>query len=503
LNAIYFPNSDGSHHVNAVVTQNDNEIAMLAGTYHEEDGQGLINAEATLENLPLSLANAFLPKGTVSLKGATSGILSVSGPTSNPLFTGTLATQSMHVLAEDYSVDLTIPDDTLHITGSHLDFDRIEAYAAGNSPLTLDGSVDFSDLERIKLSVDINAKNYKLIDAPQSHTALTYGKVYVDMSARAWGTLDNLKVRGQLTVLGNTDVTYVLRDSPITVKDQLSDIVTFCDFSDTTHVQPIQKRGQSVDALIVLSVEQAAQVHCMLSENGSDYVDLQGGGELTLTYDLENDMRLYGRYTIEQGMMRYSIMAIPLNDFKIQSGSYVEFTGNVSNPTLGISASERVKASVTENDVPRNVAFDVGLALSKTLEDMGLAFTLDAPEDMTVQNELSAMSVEERGRVAVTMLVTGMYMTDDFNFKSGFSYANTLNAYLQSAINNIAGQALSTVDLSFGIENSTTASGGTTTDYSFSFRKRFWGNRISLVLGGKVSSGSEAENNGQTIIDNV
>ena len=134
---------------------------------------------------------------------------------------------------------------------------------------------------------------------------------------------------------------------------------------------------------------------------------------------------------------------------------------------------------------------------------MGLTFTLEAPEDMTVQNELTAMSTEDRGRVAVTMLVTGMYMTDDFNIKNGFSYTNTLNAYLQSAINNIAGQALSTVDLSFGIENSTTSTGKTTTDYSFSFRKRFWGNRISLVVGGKVSTGEDAENTGQTIIDNV
>ncbi len=503
MNAIYFPNTDGSHHVDAVVTQDDNEIAMLAGTYWQQDGEGRIDAEATLESLPLSLADAFLPQETVSLRGAASGLLTVTGRTSNPLITGTVATESMHVLSQDYSIDLTIPDDTLRIKGSHLDLDRIEAYAAGNSPLTIDGSLDFSDLQRITLSVDIAAKNYKLIDAPQSHTALAYGKVYVDMNARAWGTLDNLKVRGRLAVLGNTNVTYVLRDSPITVQDQLSDIVTFCDFSDTTQVKPQARRGQSVDAVILLSVEQSAQVHCLLSEDGSDYVNLQGGGELTLTYDLENDLRLYGRYTIDQGVMRYSIMAIPLNDFKIQSGSYVEFTGDTANPTLGISASERVKASVTENNVPRNVAFDVGLTLSQTLANMGLTFTLEAPEDMTVQNELSAMSAEERGRVAVTMLVTGMYMTDNFNFKSGFSYANTLNAYLQSAINNIAGQALSTVDLSFGIENSTTATGGTTTDYSFSFRKRFWGNRISLVLGGKVSSGREAQNNGQTIIDNV
>lgn len=503
LQAAYFPNSDGSHHVDAALTQDEKEIATLAGTYLTQEDEGRMEAEATLESLPLSLANAFLPQGAVSLSGAASGQVSVTGRASNPILTGTLTTESMHVTAEDYNIDLSIPDDTLRIKGSRLDLDHIKAYAAGNSPLTLNGSLDFSDLQRVSLSLDIAAKDYKLIDAPQSHTALAYGKVYVDMNARAWGTLDNLRVRGRLAVLGNTDVTYVLRDSPVTIHDQLSDIVTFGDFSDTTQVKPTPGRGQSVDAVLLFSVEEAAQVHCLLSEDGSDYINLQGGGELTLTYDPENDLRLYGRYTIGQGVMRYSIMAIPLNDFRIQSGSYVEFTGDTGNPTLAISASERVKASVTENSVPRNVAFDVGLSLSQTLADMGLTFTLEAPEDMTVQNELSAMSPEERGRVAVTMLVTGMYMSEGFNVKNGFSYANTLNAYLQSAINNIAGQALSTIDVSFGIENSTTATGGTTTDYSFSFRKRFWGNRISLVVGGKVSSGSEAQNNGQTIIDNV
>ena len=135
---------------------------------------------------------------------------------------------------------------------------------------------------------------------------------------------------------------------------------------------------------------------------------------------------------------------------------------------------------------------------------MGLKFTLEAPEDMTVQNELSAMSEEERGRIAITMLVTGMYLNDNGEMQGGFNYANTMNAYLQGAINNLAGQALSnSVDLNFGIENNTNQSGDQTTDYSFSFRKRFWGNRVSIIIGGKISTGKNAVNTGQTIIDNV
>ena len=143
------------------------------------------------------------------------------------------------------------------------------------------------------------------------------------------------------------------------------------------------------------------------------------------------------------------------------------------NPRLNIAASERVKSNVTENGVPKNVAFDVGLKITQTLEDMGLKFTLDAPEDMTVQNELTAMSEEERGRIAITMLVTGMYLNDNSEMQGGFDASNTMNAYLQGAINNLAGQALSnSVDLNFGIENNTHQGGEQTTDYSFSFRMR-------------------------------
>ena len=318
-----------------------------------------------------------------------------------------------------------------------------------------------------------------------------------------WGTLSDLKMRGRFDVLGNTDVSCVLTDTPITVDDQLSDIVTFCDFTDTVAVAPTEVVRQNIDIQMNVGIAETAQIHCFLSDNGNDYIDLQGGGEMTMTYDLQNDMQLWGRYTIIKGVMRYSLMAIPLNDFHIEQGSYVEFQGNMMNPRLSINASERVRSTVTENSVPRSVAFDVGLALSKTLDDMGLEFTLQAPEDLTVQNQITAMTAEERGRVAVTMLVTGMYVTDDSETNGGYNYANTLNAYLQGAINEIAGKALSTVDVNFGIAEGTSEVGTKTTDYSFSFAKRFWGNRISVIVGGKVSTGRDAVNTGQTIIDNI
>ena len=503
LNGAYFPNADGSHHVDGIITKDGEEILLLNGKYHEDKGKGKMDGAASFQRMPFAFLNAFMPDGPFAMSGYAWGDFTVSGRTDNPVLNGELRTDSLRIKADSYNVNLQIPDHTITVVDSRLNLNRIEAYAAGKTPLVLDGNIDFSNLSRVNMDMNVRANDYQLINAPKKQGSLAYGKVFVNLGGRLWGPLSDLKMRGRLSVLGNTDVSCVLTDTPLTVDDQLADIVTFCDFTDTIAAEPIDAKRQSIDMQMSVSIAETAQIHCFLSDNGNDFIDLQGGGDVTLTYDLQNDMQLWGRYTIGKGTMRYSLMAIPLNDFQIAQGSYVEFQGKMMNPRLNIHASERVRATVTENSVPRNVAFDVGLAISRTLEDMGLEFTLQAPEDLTVQNQLSAMTAEERGRVAVTMLVTGMYVTDDSETNGGYNYANTLNAYLQSAINEIAGKALSTVDVNFGIASGTSEVGTTTTDYSFSFAKRFWGNRISVIIGGKVSTGRDAVNSGQTIIDNI
>ena len=503
LNGVYFPNDDASHYVDGIVTLDGEEILLLNGRYCEQGGKGRMDGEASFRHMPFALLNAFMPDGPLTFSGHAWGDFSVDGYTESPVLNGQMRTDSLRIDADRYSVRLQIPDHEIPVSGSRLSLNRIEAYAAGKTPLVLDGSIDFSSLDRVQLDLNVRANDYQLINAPKRQGSLAYGKVFVNLGGRLWGTPDDLRMRGRIDVLGSTDVSCVLTDTPLTVDDQLADIVTFCDFNDTIAAEPTDMQHENIDVQMNVNIAETAQVHCFLSETENDYIDLQGGGDMTLTYDSQNDLQLWGRYTIGKGTMRYSLMAIPLNDFQIAQGSYVEFQGDMSNPHLNINATERLRSTVTENSMPRNVAFDVGLAISRTLEDMGLEFTLQAPEDISVQNQISAMTQEERGRVAVTMLVTGMYVTDDSDRNGGYNYANTLNAYLQSAINNIAGKAMSTVDVNFGIQSGTSETGTATTDYSFSFAKRFWGNRISIIVGGKVSSGSDAVNTGQTIIDNI
>jgi hypothetical protein len=517
VNAVWFPNPDGTQVVDGQLTQNGREVLLLNGSYWTDrtTDEDNIRATATLQRLPLLLANGFIPGDILRLDGYAVGALSVEGPLSALRLNGTLATDSMDIKSIPYSVHLALPADTLHINDSQLEFKNIRAFSVSETKnsrpdldvehaLVLNGTVNFQNLDDIKLNMSAFANNFRLINAPKSKKAQAYGKAYVDAAIVIVGNLQNLRVGGKLKLLGNTDLTYVVTDTPLSADNQLDGLVTFCDFSDTTTVVVEEKAPMDIRLNLILAIDEAATVHALLSEDGNDHVEIEGGGELNFSYHPIAGNRLYGRYTILSGKLDYSLVVASLKDFKLHSGSYIEFTGDPLNPTLSLSASERKKANVSEGKGSRTVLFDVGLKVTRNLKDLGLEFTIEAPEDLSCQQEIQAMSKEQRGRVAVTLLATGMYISDSRQASGGgFAANDALNSFLQSQINNVAGKALKTVDIGFGMDNVTNETGATHTDYNFSFAKRFWGNRISVIVGGKVSSGNNVQNTGESIINNI
>jgi hypothetical protein len=310
-------------------------------------------------------------------------------------------------------------------------------------------------------------------------------------------------MRGRLDVLGSTDLTYILLDSPLSTDNQLDELVKFTDFTETIETKVERPTPDGLDIDLTLNIDQGTHVLCALNADQSNYVNLFGGGDLRMKYNTDG-ISMTGRYTMSSGEMKYSLPVIPLKTFTIHDGSYVEFTGDPMNPRLNLTATERTRASVgNEGTQSRSVLFDCGVVITKTLNDMGMEFIIAAPEDNAVASELAAMTIEQRGKLAVTMLTTGMYLSDGNT--SGFSMNSALSSFLQSEINNITGNALKTLDLSVGLDNTTDASGAMHTDYSFKFAKRFWNNRLKVQIGGKVSSGQDAATQGQnqSFFDNV
>lgn len=504
IDAVYLPKTGGEHHASAFISSNGEEVLACNGTYFDRDG-GTFEGDAQLHDFPLQMLNGFMAGTDVALKGIAGGDLRVNGSLDKPVINGSLDLDSAHIYSDVYGFDLRTDERALDIKDSRIIFSDYRLFSTGKEPMVLNGTFDMSDFERMRMDFAMRAKNFELINTRKKAQSMLFGKVYANYIGTLKGTTDNLSLRGKLEVLDRTDVTYILKDSPLSVDDRLHDLVQFTNFKDSTQTaQPEKAVDGGMDITMGISISDAAIFHCNLSDDGQSYVKLEGGGDMTLRMTQQGDMRMTGLFTTNSGEMKYQLPVIPLKTFQIVQGSYVQFTGDVMNPTLNIAAKERTKAVVTEDDKQRSVAFDVGVKITKPLNDMGLEFTIEAPEDLNIQNQLASMSAEQRGKAAVTMMATGMYMTDETMMSgSGFKANNALNAFLQSEIQNIAGSALKTIDINLGVESGTSQTGTSTTDYSFQFAKRFWGNRISVIIGGKVSTGADATNSAESFINNV
>jgi hypothetical protein len=503
---VYVPRVDGTHQVNGILFSDGEEVATVNGTYNSK-GDGYLDAGIDMDHTPLYLLNGFFPDRIMGLRGYGEGKLTVKGQLSKPDVNGEIYLDSSYIYSEPYGVEMRFANDPVIIENSRLLFENFELFANNDQPLNVSGYFDFSDLDRMNMDVKMRATNFELIDAKENPRSEAYGKAFVNFYGVMQGPVANLQMRGKLDVLGSTDMTYVLKESELTTDNQLEELVKFTDFSDTTTAVVDKPVPLGFDMKMTINVDETAHILCMLNADHTNYIDLQGGGELRMSYNNVDDLQLNGRYTLNSGEMKYSLDVIPLRTFTIQDGSYIEFRGNPYNPRLKITATETIKATVgSGTSVGRVVDFNCGVKLTQTLEKPGIEFIISAPNDVSQQDELNTMSKEERSKIAIAMLASGMYLADGNT--SSFSMNSALTSFLNSQINNIAGSAMRSMGLDLGmtVDNSTNASGAIHTDYNFKFSKRLWNNRLSVIVGGRVSTGAQIEgvqNNNNSFFDNV
>ena len=507
LAAVYLPLSKNDHQVDFHLFRDRKEIASATTLYKtgiHDSVSGLVN----ITELPLEMANPFIPDEMAKMSGRLEGNVTISGRSLTPQTEGFLQMDSASVFVGAAGSTYRFDTKKLEIKNNRLLFSNYNLYAYGKNPFVINGDINLADPSRMLANLKLDAENLQLVDVKRNKESLVYGKLFVNMNSTLRGPLDALTMRGNLQVLGNTDLTYVMKDSPLTVQDRLADLVTFTSFTDSLlydqaqEVTPLQLEG--LDILLSIRIDPAVRLQADLSADQESRIELEGGGDLYFQYTPQGDMFLNGRYTLSGGSILYALPVIPKKKFNIQEDSYVEWNGDPMDPLLNLTATERVRTAVTIDDQsPRQVNFDVGISLKQRMNDLQLAFTLEAPEDMSMQNQLSAMGEEERSKQAVSMLVTGMYLgSGSGTGKVNMDMGAALNSFLQKEITNLAGSALKTVDISLGVESSEENDGGKRTDYSFRFSKRFYNDRIRVVLGGRISTGDVPEQT-QSFIDNI
>ncbi len=460
-----------------------------------------LNLELT--KFPLSIANPFIPPGIMSLSGALTGNMAMSGSFVAPRLNGSIESDSVGVYVDMLGTTLRFGSEPIVVADNVLKFDNFNISAVNENPLTINGTVDASKFSNILLDFTAKADNLQLVGVKKSKADIT-GTLFADLDASVKGSMSRLNVDATVDILPTTDVVYnmVMGGSDmLSGQSSSEDVVRFVNFADTTVVAKADSLQSSlamrINAKAIIS--QGAQVTVNLGSSGK--IELNPSGTLNYSQKYMGDMKLNGTLYTGNGYASYSLPLMGMKEFTFDRNSHITWNGDILNPSLDINATDDVKTNIQMNGNTSLVNFIVSLKVGNTLSAPSVSFDLSTNDDMSISNELQSMTADQRQQQAMNLLITGTYTGPSAkSVKSNLISTGSLYSFLTSQLNALAAKSIKGVDINFGVdqyESGTNGNTSTTTSYSYQVSKSLINNRFKIVVGGNYSTDASADENFQ------
>ncbi|MDE6460670.1 MAG: translocation/assembly module TamB, partial [Paramuribaculum sp.] len=487
------------------------KVITAKGVLNDSTATNPFLLDFSMIHFPLHILNPFLPREYARLSGMLNGQMDITGSLVKPVFNGFIDFDSTAVNVGMLGTSFKFSEEKIPVDSSIVKFNNFSITAANKNPLSVNGTVDLTELSSAKINLDMLARNMQIVNSNRPKKADVYGKAFIDMDASVKGSMALLNVDAKLKVLPGTNVTYIMTNAQSAITSQTTgDMVKFVQFSDTTATMVADSLTESAMAINLeaeLTISQGSTINVDLSTDGKNKVSLLSQGTLDFSMNPFNDGRLTGRLNINGGFVRYTPPMLSEKLFHFQEGSFVAFNGDMLNPILNIHAVDKLKANVTQQGQnSRIIDFNVSVAITNTLSNMNVAFDLSTNDDITVQNELASMSPDQRANQAMNMLLYNVYSGPGTKASTNLS-GNPLYSFLESQINSWAANNIRGVDISFGIDQYDKTTDGVsqqTTSYSYRVSKTLFNDRFKIIVGGNYSTDANADENfSQNLINDI
>lgn len=484
------------------------ETMTLRGVLADSTAASPLSLDLRMIHLPLANLNPFMPERTATLRGYLNGTIDVSGRGLEPRFNGWLQFDSAAVRLAIVGTEYPISDVRVPLDSNIVRFNRFGIYGVNGEPLSLDGTVDLRSMSNPTLDLALTATNFQACNTNRApRYADIYGKAFISTNTTVRGNATFMDVNSRFDILSGTNVTYIMSDaSQVIAAQSMDELVEFVAFADTTATTIAEDENSMAMRLMAqLNINNGTTITVDLSPDGKDRVRMLCNGNFDFQWPAFADPRLTGRLNITGGFARYSPPLLGEKSFDFNDGSYIAFTGDMLNPTLALSATDRMKANVKSNGTaPRSINFDVGLNVGGTLSAMDVQFDLSTLDDIAIANELQSMSAEQRANQAMNMLLYGVYTGASSSTDGGSISGNALYSFLTSQINSWAANTIQGVDLSFGIDQTNNEQGASSMSYSYQVSKSLFNDRFKIVVGGNYATDASADENfSQNLIKDI
>ncbi len=204
-------------------------------------------------------------------------------------------------------------------------------------------------------------------------------------------------------------------------------------------------------------------MNLVMDPKAGDRITAKGGGPMQISYDTDSDeMKIYGKYTLEEGNYNFSLQDLILRDFKIYPGSNISFNGDPMQGILDITAAYRVNTNLsdldksfsTDRDLNRtNVPVDALLKVNGDMRSPEITFDIALPT-LTQDVERKVKSIistdDMMNRQIIYLLALNRFYTPEYmgaTSNGGGELASVASSTLSSQLSSFMGQLTDKVTL--------------------------------------------------------
>lgn len=516
-----------------VLSGNNNDVKIF-GDYNTSSSTFDMNM--AINQLQMKSVQGFSMNAITNTEGYLSGNLKITGTASKPNILGKVKFNDVGLEIAKTGSDFRKLNDEIDFTSRGIEFNDFKINDKDGNSLKIDGQVLTQTYRDFAFNLDLNAKDFKVVNSEKSNDAIMYGILAIDAGLHIRGNLDLPKVDGRLAVSDNTDFTFVLPQSSPTLQER-EGIVEFIDQDQVVLNKTIkadslkaQSSIKGMDVSVNIEVSKEAKMSIIIDKANGDFVKLQGEAELTGGVDPSGKTTLVGVYEVEKGSYEMSVSVLK-RKFDIQKGSTITWTGEPTAATLDITAIYKTEtapidlveqqisgeSSSTINQYKQRIPFNTLLKMKGELLKPQISFDITTDDKNnavssavvgTIDAKLAQLRTEEsemNKQVFALLLLNRFIGENPFESGAGMSAESmarqSVSKLLSQQLNNLAAGLIKGVDIDLGLDSSEDYSSGaknTRTDLNVGLSKKLLNDRLKVSVGSNFALEGEARQNENT-----
>lgn len=329
-----------------------------------------LDLQIEADHIKVGFMKPFMQAFTSDIDGYVSGDAHLFGTFKNIDLSGDVYAQDLKIKI-DFTNTWYYATDSIKIRPGRIDLKNIVLKDDYGHTAKLNGYVGHEFFHDATFDFSItNAKNFLCYDVDSKLSPDWYGRIFGNGSATVKGKPGVVDIGARMTTAPNSTFTFVLSDRLD------ADEYQFITFRDVTPSPPAQDSllnktlvpdkvklvrsggaGNDYEVPtaynmdIIVDITPAAQMTVLMDPVGGDEIKAYGKGNMRMTYaSIDNDMRLFGTYTLDKGTYNFTLQDIIRRDFTIKPESSISFSGDPYNAKLNLEAYFQVNANLSDLD---------------------------------------------------------------------------------------------------------------------------------------------------------